>query len=71
MVIDGAHRLRTEDGDAKLNWLPLKFPPNVRLILSATDATGGSQCITTKPEPRVSQGMPMMIREVRLRVGGA
>jgi hypothetical protein len=26
VVIDGVHRLRTESGDAKLNWLPLRFP---------------------------------------------
>mmetsp|Transcript_1327 Transcript_1327/g.1718 ORF Transcript_1327/g.1718 Transcript_1327/m.1718 type:complete len:345 (+) Transcript_1327:85-1119(+) len=37
LVIDGVHRLRSEDGEAKLNWLPLRFPPNVRVVLSATD----------------------------------
>ena len=63
MVIDGAHRLRTEDGDAKLNWLPLKFPPNVRLILSATDSTTGPDPILS-PAPRPSAGIkPAIFRE--------
>ena len=55
--------MRTEDGDAKLNWLPLKFPPNVRLILSATDSSSGPDP-TQSPNPRPSMGLrPVMIRE--------
>ncbi|CAK4670628.1 unnamed protein product [Aphanomyces euteiches] len=36
LIVDGVHRLRTTDGDSILKWLPLSFPPNVRLILAAT-----------------------------------
>ena len=38
IVIDGLHRLVTnEDTEASLAWLPLEFPPNVRVILTITD----------------------------------
>ena len=37
IVLDGVHRLVTnEDTEAGLAWLPLEFPPNVRIILTAT-----------------------------------
>ena len=37
VVIDGIHRLVTnEDTEAGLAWLPLEFPPNMRIIISAT-----------------------------------
>ena len=47
IVIDGIHRLLTnEDKEAGLAWLPVEFPPNVRIILTATSPTdfpiGGS-----------------------------
>ena len=38
IVIDGIHRLVTnEDTEAGLAWLPLEFPANVRIILTATE----------------------------------
>ena len=38
IVIDGIHRLVTnEDTEAGLAWLPLTFPANVRIILTATE----------------------------------
>ena len=37
IVIDGIHRLvNNDDKEAPLAWLPLEFPPNVRMIVSAT-----------------------------------
>ncbi|DAZ95636.1 TPA: hypothetical protein N0F65_002265 [Lagenidium giganteum] len=36
LIIDGLQRLRTNDGESILKWLPLSFPPNVRLIFSGT-----------------------------------
>lgn len=36
LVIDGLHRLRTNDGEGILKWLPLSFPPNVRIIFTGT-----------------------------------
>ncbi|OQS04179.1 hypothetical protein THRCLA_03571 [Thraustotheca clavata] len=36
LIVDGVHRLRTNDGDSILKWLPLSFPANVRLVLAAT-----------------------------------
>ncbi|KAF0686437.1 Aste57867_21765 [Aphanomyces stellatus] len=39
LIVDGVHRLRTSDGDSILKWLPLSFPPNVRLVLASTSAT--------------------------------
>ena len=41
LVIDGVGRLRSDDGDAKLNWLPLRFPGNCRVVLTATDMRDG------------------------------
>ena len=40
IVIDGLHRLISNDEgtEAAFNWLPLTFPPNVRVVLSATVA---------------------------------
>lgn len=39
IVIDGLHRLVTnEDTEASLSWLPLEFPPNVRVILTVTES---------------------------------
>ena len=38
IVIDGLHRLLTnDDAEASLAWLPLDFPPNVRVILTVTE----------------------------------
>lgn len=37
VILDGVHRLVTnEDTEAGLAWLPLEFPPNMRIIISAT-----------------------------------
>lgn len=41
LVIDGVGRLRSDDGGAKLNWLPLRFPGNCRVVLTATDMRDG------------------------------
>ena len=35
VVLDGLDRLETRDGDLDLEWLPHRFPANVRLVLSA------------------------------------
>lgn len=38
IIIDGIHRLRSNDGtEDSLSWLPLELPPNVRIIVSVTD----------------------------------
>lgn len=43
IVIDGLHRLRSNDGgEDALAWLPLSFPPNVRVILSVTVPASGT-----------------------------
>jgi hypothetical protein len=39
IVIDGLHRLDSYNGDTNLSWLPLEFPPNIRIIVSATPAS--------------------------------
>ena len=39
IIIDGLHRLRTSGADIGLKWLPLTFPPNVRMIISTTSPT--------------------------------
>ncbi|RLN68067.1 hypothetical protein BBJ28_00001170 [Nothophytophthora sp. Chile5] len=36
LVVDGLHRLHTNNGESILKWVPLAFPPNVRIIFSAT-----------------------------------
>jgi hypothetical protein len=36
LVIDGLHRFESIEGETNLSWLPLEFPPNVRVIISAT-----------------------------------
>ena len=36
IVIDGLQRLQSNEGETNLSWLPLEFPPNVRIVLSAT-----------------------------------
>lgn len=36
LIIDGLQRLRTSDGESILKWVPLAFPPNVRIIFSGT-----------------------------------
>lgn len=36
LIIDGLQRLRTTDGESILKWVPLAFPPNVRIIFSGT-----------------------------------
>jgi Cdc6-like AAA superfamily ATPase len=36
IVLDGLHRLESNEGETNLSWLPLEFPPNVRIVLSAT-----------------------------------
>jgi hypothetical protein len=36
LIIDGLQRLRTTDGESILKWVPLAFPPNVRLVFSGT-----------------------------------
>jgi hypothetical protein len=42
IVIDGLHRLDSSGGDTNLSWLPLEYPPNVRIIVSATLVSGDS-----------------------------
>ncbi|CAM9980264.1 unnamed protein product, partial [Discosporangium mesarthrocarpum] len=38
IVIDGLHRVQDEKGgEVGLNWLPLRYPGNIRVIVSATD----------------------------------
>jgi GTPase SAR1 family protein len=39
VVIDGLHRLESQEGEAGLSWLPLTFPPHVRVILSASSVS--------------------------------
>jgi hypothetical protein len=34
VILDGIHRIESSEGEAGLSWLPLEFPPNVRVILS-------------------------------------
>ncbi|KAJ8575084.1 hypothetical protein ON010_g4130 [Phytophthora cinnamomi] len=36
IVVDGLHRLHTNNGESILKWVPLSFPPNVRIIFSGT-----------------------------------
>jgi len=36
LVVDGLHRLHTNNGESILKWVPLAFPPNVRIIFSGT-----------------------------------
>ena len=36
LVLDGLQRLESIEGETNLSWLPLEFPPNVRVIISAT-----------------------------------
>jgi hypothetical protein len=36
LVIDGLHRFEPIEGETNLSWLPLEFPPNVRVVISAT-----------------------------------
>lgn len=42
LVIDGLHRLRNDQGEANLSWLPQEFPANVRVVLSSTMPPGFS-----------------------------
>jgi len=42
IVIDGLNRLVSQDGEAGLTWLPLTFPSNVRVILSASAIPTGT-----------------------------
>lgn len=39
IVIDGLHRLESQEGETGLSWLPLEFPPQIRVVLSTTCAT--------------------------------
>lgn len=49
LVIDGIHRLLDNDNsESSLSWLPIEFPPNVRVILSVT--VGNSLEDTTAPK---------------------
>ncbi|OWZ07024.1 hypothetical protein PHMEG_00020637 [Phytophthora megakarya] len=36
LVVDGLHQLHTNNGESILKWVPLSFPPNVRIIFSGT-----------------------------------
>lgn len=36
LILDGLQRLESIEGETNLSWLPLEFPPNVRVIISAT-----------------------------------
>ena len=40
ILIDGLHRLRFEEADIGLKWLPLSFPSNCRVIISTTSPGG-------------------------------
>ena len=40
IVIDGLNRLRNDDGEVNLAWLPQVFPPNVRVVVATTLPTG-------------------------------
>lgn len=46
IIVDGLHRLRTNDGEGVLRWLPLSFPPNVRIIFSGTLCDQSSVSVT-------------------------
>jgi hypothetical protein len=47
IVIDGLHRLESIEGETNLSWLPLVFPPNVRVIITATYPSNAD--LTSKP----------------------
>ena len=50
IVIDGLHRLLTnEDTEAGLAWLPLEFPPNVRVILTVTETAAAPAPTSAAP----------------------
>lgn len=52
IVIDGIQRLCSQDGETGLSWLPLEFPPNVRVVVSAVSdvrAPAGGGEADTKP----------------------
>ncbi|KAL7993128.1 putative AAA+ ATPase domain, P-loop containing nucleoside triphosphate hydrolase [Plasmopara halstedii] len=36
IVVDGLQRLRTQNGDNIMKWIPLSIPPNIRLIFTGT-----------------------------------
>lgn len=42
LVVDGLQRLRTSNGESILKWIPLAFPPNVRVIFSGTTSSASS-----------------------------
>ena len=49
IVVDGLHRMRDEDGEEDLKWLPQTYPSNVRLIVSTT-AYGSEALLLQKQE---------------------
>lgn len=54
VILDGIHRLVTnEDREAGLAWLPLEFPPNMRIIISATAKR------SILAQPHLTHGMSM------------
>lgn len=69
LIIDGLQRLRTNDGESILKWVPLVFPPNVRLIFTGTinyPATKFKSTVMQAPPPRESyasdsNGNPMQL----------
>ena len=46
IVIDGIQRMTSLDGEAGLSWLPLEFPPNVRVVVSTSSEPIQMQTIT-------------------------
>ncbi|KAJ0396382.1 hypothetical protein P43SY_004139 [Pythium insidiosum] len=47
LIIDGLQRLRTTDGESILKWVPLVFPPNVRLVFSGTVSSPSTKFLHT------------------------
>lgn len=51
LVVDGLQRLRTNDGESILKWVPLSFPPNVRIIFTGTVNYPPSKFAKTEESP--------------------
>lgn len=73
LIIDGLQRLRTSNGESILKWVPLAFPPNVRIIFSGTSTAlpatkfvsssaagsiGGRSGPSSEPGPLLSASEP-------------
>eukprot|EP00592_Proboscia_alata_P013902 CAMPEP_0194392056 /NCGR_PEP_ID=MMETSP0174-20130528/119457_1 /TAXON_ID=216777 /ORGANISM="Proboscia alata, Strain PI-D3" /LENGTH=264 /DNA_ID=CAMNT_0039187035 /DNA_START=18 /DNA_END=809 /DNA_ORIENTATION=+ len=68
LIIDGVHRIQNEDGEVGLKWLPLNFPPNVKVILSLTSPSkeekiSTGQCVHKERE----EGKLRILHELKRR----